>query len=129
VFQFVWLKKNKLYPILSENIVIVTDSKRNSDSGTLVEQYLIKSKIDSANLGECTFSYTNKVTGIDISLSKELDSIMKMKLFKAESVIYPRYFKENNYTMSRYETCYSLKENNIIDEKKILSLFKMLHVY
>jgi hypothetical protein len=128
VFQFIWLKKNKLYPIITENIVLVTDSKRNSDSGTLVEKYLIKSKIDSSNLGVCTFSYTNKITGFDISLSKELDSIIKMKLCDAHLIIFSRYFKESNQTMDRYEISYSLKENIIIDEKNILSLFKTLHI-
>ena len=129
VFQFVWLKKNKLYPILSENIAIVTDSKKNIDSGNLVEKYLIKSKVDSLDIGECTFSYTNRIANLDISLSKELDSIKNMKLYHAHIITFSHYFKESNLTMDRYEISYSLKENKIIDEKTIITLFKRLHLY
>jgi hypothetical protein len=122
-----WLVQNKLYPKLTNNIAILTESKRNKDSGTLVERYLIKSKEDSAELASCTFSYTDKISGIDISLSKELDSIKNMKLYKAETVYFSRHFKEPDFTMGEFVTCYSLKEGVISDEKRILSYFKKLH--
>jgi hypothetical protein len=51
-----------------------------------------------------------------------------MKLCDAHLIIFSRYFKESNQTMDRYEISYSLKENIIIDEKNILSLFKTLHI-
>lgn len=129
LFKDEWIVKNKLYPIIQSNIAILTDSKRNKDSGTLVENYLIKNKEDSADLATIIFSFTDKISGIDISLSKELDSIMHMKLFNAEINHFSRYYKENNFTMGRFVTCYSLKEGKILDEKKILTYFKMLHAY
>lgn len=129
VFQSVWLVRNKLYPLLTENIAILTESKQNKDSGTLFIRYLIKNKEDSVDLAISTFSYTNKISGIDISLSKELDSIMHMKLYEVETVRFPQHFKENNLTLGSFKTKYSLKEGEILDEKKILDYFKLLHAY
>jgi hypothetical protein len=126
LFKTQWIAQNKIYPILTVNIAILTSSTHSADSGLLVEHYLIKNREDSTEIGECTFSYTNRISGIDISLSKELDSLKQMKLFKTKIVSLPRHFKENNFTIGRYETGATLKEIAIPDEKTIRSQFSTL---
>lgn len=126
LFKKEWIAQNKIYPMITTNIAVLTESRQNKDSGILVEAYLLKNKSDSVEVGSLRFTYETKFHGIDISLSKELDSIKNMTLSKTEIVSFPRYFKESNFTMAKYQLGSTLREIQNFDQKKILSYFKML---
>lgn len=125
LFKNEWFVKNKLYPILTSNISILKDSIRKRNLNALVVNYDIRRKIDTLLIGKCKFSFTNEMKDFDLSLSRELDSIFKMKLFEVEILNLSQYFKESNYILKQFKTFYALKETIVFDRNNILKYFNM----
>jgi hypothetical protein len=125
VFKIEWIAVTRLYPLFVTNIAILLSSNRNKDSGTLHEQYLIKAKDDTTVLAKCSLGFTNKLQHVRYSLSKELDSIKKMKLNMVRIKNHTQYFKEYNFTLDTYELAYDLESVPVFNQNKIMSYFNM----
>jgi len=114
LFKKEWCMLINPYPILIKNNVVLISSQQNADSGILEETYLIKGKSDTTMSGTVFLSFSNTLKNIDYSLSRELDSIKKMKLYTVRMVNNSRYIKDYNITLDRIEQRYTLKEIPVI---------------
>lgn len=110
IFKNEWIKQTKLYPIIYNNNATMIYKKTNKDSGTLYEIYSIKGKTDPGLSGSLFLMFTNELKNINYSLSKELDSISKMKLCSVKIVSDKRYFKGYSVTMDSYESSYKIEK-------------------
>ena len=114
--RFEWFAQIKIYPIflVSDNFLI---SKKSGDNGK-EEMYQLKGRgEDSSKMGSSTLLYDNKIRDNRISLSKELDSLSKMKLIRVKTITNARFIPGPNINLPRFEIAYWLEEIN--DEKEI----------
>jgi len=119
-----WTSLIGFYPIFSESNLTQSLKNFNKDSGILNETYSFTAKSDTSKSGTCSLWFTKKINGIDFSLSKYLDSLNKMKLFKVRILNNPRYLKEYNITIDKIEQAFDLDEIPIKNEKELLYYFE-----
>lgn len=106
-----WVYSNNLYSGVSANRSVLTSSKRNSVSGTLVEEYSILSPSDSSEVMKQIFFYsTHVLKNVSISLSKKLDSLKQMRLYKAQTIVLPRKIPGKGITLPTFRTEFALQE-------------------
>ncbi|NCI48729.1 hypothetical protein GWC95_02270 [Sediminibacterium roseum] len=106
-----WVYANSFYRGLNSNISVLISSKRSSMNKTLIEEYLIKNKVDSSDMMKQTFFYSSvKLKNVSASLSKELDSIKQMKLYKAQTIILPRTIPGKNTSFPAFRTEFEFQE-------------------
>ncbi|PUZ21543.1 hypothetical protein DCM91_16020 [Chitinophaga costaii] len=88
------------------------------------EEYMIYSKKDTNIHVKAFYSYTaKKFQNIDYSLSKQLDSIKKMKLYEIKIFQPSKYYENYKLTMDGFEQRYTLEALEVPDQKKFLSIF------
>ena len=104
------------------NVSLIEKVYINKDSSLLKEVYSFKNIDDTSATAVGTYWFTNKLKNYDFSLSKELDSINKMKLYKVRYISYPRHFK-NNFILDQIELSFDLLEINIDNEKELIYFF------
>lgn len=125
VFKMEWVFQLQIYSIFTtRNKAELISSRRDKRAGSLKEEYIFKGIEDSSRSGFCYLEFTNRMKKIEFSLSKELDSIKKMKLERITIVNNPRYFEAGGVYLERIKTGYWLEEIKDIDTIKIRSLFK-----
>ncbi len=97
------------------------DSKKNVTNVDLIETYIFTAKKDSAMKGTIFFHFTDpkKFNGSDFSLSKELDSLRQMKLYKIVTITDARFMgPPNNAYMDRAESFYLLEPVSDFEDVK-----------
>jgi hypothetical protein len=77
------------------------DSIYDKKNGTLKENYIVYGKNDTTPIGTTDFTYSQQFKELDYSLSPELDSIKKLKLFKIEIINNERYVAEFNISLEK----------------------------
>ncbi|MFN3664827.1 MAG: hypothetical protein ACK4S0_01635 [Sediminibacterium sp.] len=92
ITSFSDLKLNELFA--NENLLMLS-SEKDLNQGLYKETYSIKSHEDSTKTGLVIYYYNSKLNSIDFTLSKELDSIHKMKLYEVMVQTNPQILKEN----------------------------------
>jgi hypothetical protein len=70
--------------------------------------------------------FSNKFPKLDVSLSKELDSITNMKLYKVHTVSFPKFIKDFNVTVDQFVLGNELREIPITNKKEIMKYFNEL---
>ncbi len=121
ILQQQWIFTNHLYPVFIKNEATLISSHQNKDSGTLHEAYSLVGKKDTTMTGNIYLSFTNKISDVEHSLSKELDSLKNMKLYKLKLVINKRYAKEYQMTLDQSEASFWLEELPVTNREEILS--------
>lgn len=119
-----WVRKFDLYQLLHDSTSALVSSVRKDHGNILEECYFLKGVKDTTRSGQVCLFYTTKLNGIEYSLSKELDSLKQMKLYKATIVNNSRFLKQYNITMDRIETYYQIQVDTTFDQEKILGLFE-----
>lgn len=119
----IWCEANNLYSGFSENIIQLVATHSNKDSGTLHEFYLYQRNNDSTTNGNFSFSFSDKIKGIEYSLSKELDSIKGMKLYHVKMEGHVQYQREGKIIYDTLRTVDDLKEVVVKDSVEILKYF------
>ena len=122
--NILWCEANNLYAGFSDNNIVLLSSYRNKDSGTLHEFYTYKRRSDSTMRGNFSLSFSDKIKGIDCSLSKELDSIKNMKLYNVRMEGYIQYPKEGKIISVTLRSVNTLRETAITNHAEVLSYFK-----
>ena len=125
VFQGEWIVMTKLYPIYTDNITELMTMKRNPDSDTIYESYLLKHKDTGKEYGTFFLGYVKKDSTIPYSLCKELDSIKQMRLFKIQVKYYREYLDAYKITVDSREWSYDVTDHSLseAERKKITAYF------
>jgi hypothetical protein len=80
---------------------------------------------DTGMKGSIILSYTAKnLQGIGFSFSKELDSAMKMKLYKVVMINDARFLKENKVFLMRAEIPYIMEDIPVTNSQELRRLFE-----
>ena len=119
----IWCEANNLYAGFSENIIQLVSKYSNKDSGTLHEFYTYRRKIDSTTSGNFSLSFSDKIRGIEYSLSKELDSLKGMKLYHVRMEGYTQYQKNGKTIYDTLRIVSDLREIANEDKEEILGCF------
>lgn len=113
LLKWQWASKVNVYPMVTENIPRLISSFQNTDSGTVHELYSYTHDDTSAH-GTLFFGYSKKLNGLKYSLSKEMDSIKKMKLYKVLQIQDPRYMKAYGITIDKIKSAYEIEDITMI---------------
>jgi len=119
----IWCEANNLYSGFSQNIIQLVSTYSNKDSGTLHEFYVYRRKNDSTISGNFSLSFSDKIKGIEYSLSKELDSLKGMKLYNVKMEGHIQSQKKGKIVYDTLRTVDDLKEIVIKDSIEILQYF------
>jgi hypothetical protein len=132
LFNSDWYFNSPKNPNLSKETSTLVSSAYDSLNAILVKTYSLKGKkdiitgvIDTTLSGSCTLWYSSKFKNINYSISKELDSIKNMKLYKVKTITNERYLKDYDITLDRVELTDFMEECSFENESEILSYFKI----
>ncbi len=121
-----WCNGLDFYHGYADNLLTLISSSEMQDSGIINKTFSFKGIKDTGVSGISSYWFTNKLNDIEYSLSKELDSIYKMKVYKIRLKNNSRYFKDYNYTLDAIEQAFDLERIDIKNESEILSYFSFL---
>ncbi len=111
--------------LFRENHTKLTSRKKTA-VGEMECFYSFINKKDTSMKGELLLSFSKKrFNDIDYSLSREIDSLNKMKLFKVVMINYERFIRERNFHIDRIEVPYVLEEILVVNKEEILKLFDL----
>lgn len=96
--------------------------KRSSNRDNLEIRYQISRKIDTSEKATCILSYTNKFSS-HFKLTKKLDTIIGMQLYKVKTIYHERYLKDKRTNNGEFEIFQELKKVESFDDKEILNIF------
>ncbi|MEO6540482.1 MAG: hypothetical protein ABIN74_05815 [Ferruginibacter sp.] len=119
----IWCEVNNLYSGFIDNNIKLVARYKNKDSGTLHEFYVYSRKNDSTMNGTFSLSFSDKIKGIEYSLSKELDSLKGMKLYNVKMEGHIQYQKNGKIIYDTLRTVDDLKEIIVTDSEEILQYF------
>jgi hypothetical protein len=94
------------------------------DQGTLIDKYIKANRNNMNEADTSIFYYSKKLKHLKYSLSNELDSLKGMKLYKLEMISNTLFDEGNNILIPQRVFYIEVKENNNIDEKRVLEVFK-----
>ncbi len=123
-FRREWIVSNRIYPIISKNLSKVISTFENKDSGTVLVTYSILNKVDSTSLGILNLHFKKHFLSTEITLSKELDSLYNMKLYKYEIQSNPQNGDSKKGKLGGYTISVFLREVFDFDEKRVMKYFK-----
>lgn len=124
LFNAEWFTKMNTYKILFTNESKLVRSYTDAASGELQETYELKGREDTTMSGTCFLVYSKKSFNTAFSLSKELDSIKKMKLCRIELVNNSRFMKDKNFYLDRIVQTYTLKKIENINLDQVSTYFE-----
>jgi hypothetical protein len=92
---------------------------------TVIEKYISKTKPDETYCDTTFLYFKNGFKGIDFHLSKYLDSLKNLRLFKARLFYNPKNLKSNNpVERQSKELVFEIKENPVFRHNEIMSYFE-----
>jgi hypothetical protein len=114
-----------LYQVFQKNYLRRISSQQDLASGIFHEIYVPTQNRDKekSDTDTCYFSFSSKLNNIKFSLSKELDSLNKMKLFRARLVSNNDFSKEYNIKIDRREVFFELKEIPVPNKERLIEFF------
>jgi hypothetical protein len=121
-FRMEWIQRNRLYITFTGYATSLVSSRPVKDSGLLYESYIFRDKNTNDIAARADLVFDSRYSEIDVTLSKELDSIKHMKLTSIK-FNYTRKVLKEGYIKDAYETELSLTEKPVMDRGFILSFF------
>lgn len=100
----------KVYDYFKKYKLTLAERTGNPEEGFLEEKYTYQEPSDTTILGTFSFSYTDQLNELNYSLSPELDSINKLKLFKFRVNMNARYIPGYNITIQQSERYNEIKK-------------------
>lgn len=100
------------------SIMQLISSKKNHNGYELIEKYKCKTKIDLTYPDTVIVYYSNKMKSTSFTLSKDLDSIKKLKVLKMRAIFNSQFIKGQPNKFPQYEYKFELKEDSISNLKK-----------
>jgi hypothetical protein len=91
---------------------------------TLVEKYIPKIKFDQSYGDTTILYYSKRFKDIAYSLSKDLDSLKKSKLFKVQIKYNSQYYKGYNFKFPQREFLFEIQESNKVNSIDIIRFFE-----
>lgn len=115
-------KGAKLYDTTND---ILAEPAQTSKDGRIFEKYVPKTKFDASYNDSTYLFFTKKFKDVPYSLSKEADSLKKMKLTEV-NFIYNAVKKDskNKMDIPRRKFIFKITEINIDNKSEILTMFK-----
>lgn len=120
------LSKKAFYgqSLFNSSKMLLLNFKKNENSYNLIEKYKCKSKIDLTYPDTMIVYYTNQMKNVDFTLSKELDSIKKLKVQKIRAIYNSQFIKGTPNKFPAYEYKFELKKDTITNLEKYSALLK-----
>lgn len=115
---------NFYHGFMSSNMHEITNREKNKQ-GETIKSFSFQSKKDTILNGTAHFWFSKKMNHIDYSLSRELDSIYKMKLYKIKIMNNAQYFVEYKYKLDPIEQYYLLEEIADINKQAVMKYFNL----
>lgn len=97
---------------------MLLNSEKNKHPYKLIEKYKCRTKIDVTYPDTMIVYYTNKIKNGELTLSKELDSIKKMKVIKIRAIYNSQFINGNPNKFPNYEYRFELKEDKVSNLEK-----------
>lgn len=116
-----WTTQFGFYPF-NCNVVFISENK-NANTGELHERYSFKGGNNNSMSGTIDLYFSSRLKISEFSLSKELDSMKNMKLYKVYIVNNSRFIKEHNITLDKIEQGWKLEEIPVSNREEILNYF------
>lgn len=117
----------RLKDLFEDEILTMKSSEKNNSLGIYCETYSITGKKNAKKSGLALFCYSEQLKNIDITLSKELDSIHKMKLCEVIIQTDPQLVKEANMWIDTIKVTHKIepvKTTSISNPSYYFSFFK-----
>jgi hypothetical protein len=108
----------------NENFILHETIKKNGNA-EVVEKYYFKLNTDEM-LDSVYHYYTNSFNTDDYSLSKTLDSVKQLKLFKVRLIYNSKKIAKQNMLMPKREYSFEIRKEPFSTDKTIMSLFAKL---
>lgn len=124
VLKTEWTMQFSFYPFTNYNVKLISVNKK-STTETIEEIYSFKGIKDSSISGTFDFIFSNRFKKGGFSLSKQLDSIKNMKLYKVRIINNSRDIKEEGIILDRIEQAWDLEEVFIKNYDEISMYFDM----
>ncbi|KAF2081964.1 hypothetical protein [Flavobacterium sharifuzzamanii] len=109
-----YYKQTFYFPSLMQFI----SSKKDQNGYKLIEKYKCKTKVDLTYPDTIIVYFSNKMKNTSFTLSKDLDSIKKMKVVKMRAIFNSQFIKGNPNKFPQYEYKFELKQDSISNLKK-----------
>ncbi len=114
--------KEKMFFDKSDDSLV---QKVTEQDNTVIEKYISKTKPDETYCDTTFLYFNNGFEGIDFHLSKYLDSVKNLKLFKVRLFYNPKNLKSNNpVERQSKELLFEIKENPVFNHKEIADYFE-----
>ena len=112
-----WNEYNNPYTMcMKSGPHLIKREKRNDE---LFELFTVKNVYDTSHLDSLQLFFKKSLSDVNVSLSKEFDSINQSKLFKAVLVFNPHYFDSFKTTSDSISLKWLLQKSQIEDSAKI----------
>lgn len=99
--------------LFDEKNDVLVNTERNKDGYKLIETYTSKIKTDITYSDTMKVYYKDELKNINYSISKKLEHIKKLKVFKIRFIYNSKSIKEHTYKLSRRELFISIQEDTI----------------
>jgi hypothetical protein len=121
-----WCNGLNFYRSYADNLITPISSNEIPDSGIVKKMFSFKGVKDTGLSGIVSFWFSNKLNHIEYSLSKELDSIYKKKLYKIRITNNPRKFDGYDFALERIDQAFDLEEIPVTNKKELLKYFEKI---
>lgn len=129
MFKTEWWNMFQFKKIFLESRVSLLSQKQDVAKGTMEKLYAFRGIADTSFTGEWLLGFSNKMQGIEYSLSKEQDTLAGMKLCKVNVVNHSRYVKECKMTFDEIVQGFKIEEIPVTNPDKILFYFQRERKY
>lgn len=100
------------------SIMQLISSKKDQNGYKLIEKYKCKTKVDLSYPDTVIVYYSNKMKNTSFTLSKDLDSIKKLKVLKTRAIFNSQFIKGHPNKFPQFEYKRELKNDSISNLKK-----------
>ena len=115
--------KGKDFDLLPDSSWSLIDETKDKESN-VIERYAPIKPGDEASIDSIYYYYTRKMNDVQYSLSKKLDSVKSMKLFKVRMIYNEKFSKPKKITLPRREVLFEIRKIQPKDPEKINGLFE-----
>lgn len=124
VLESEWTVQSVADPFIHNTLRLISNH-RIRNKGILIEKYSFRGRKDTGVNGTVELSFSHKLKAGGYSLSKNLDSIKNMKLYRVFMITNSRYIKNYRISLDRVEQFSELEEIPVKNREEILKYFEL----
>lgn len=110
VFDNHWLTSKDIFQIIFGTNHVIVESKKDNKLGLYYVSYMIKTSMDTNYKVRFYLTFTDSLPWLHLSLTRQWDSMMKMRLIKMVGISPKQFFKPINKTMDGYTYTVTIQE-------------------